>query len=107
MTGARHVAAARRRGWVAFAVPPVAWMGQLLVMYLLVPFACEEGRAPLLVTTAVALLAAVGAIVVGRGTGRGRDEERGIAGVGRIQGWVFVFGILGAGAAAVWLDPCA
>lgn len=99
------------RGWIAFTVPPAVWMAQLLLMYLLVPVACERGtRAPLLVVTGVALAAAAVAVAAGRrGDRRGGDgaDREGIAAVGRIQGGVFLLAILGAGAAALWIDPCA
>lgn len=101
-----------RRGWLVFAVPPVAWMAQLLLVYLLVPVACQRGtRAPLLVVTAVALVVTgVALVAAGRRPRRrsgGADDRGSMAGVGRIQGGVFVFAILGAGVAAIWIDPCA
>jgi hypothetical protein len=103
-----------RRDWLTFAVPPAAWIGQLLLLYLLVPVACEQGtRAPLLAVTAVALAAAVVAVAAMHRASRGADggdgagDHAGIAKIGRIQGGVFVLAIVAAGAAAVWIDPCA
>jgi hypothetical protein len=85
-------------------------MAQLLLLYLLVPAACEQGSAPLVVITVIALLATLAAIVAGRAPRhrRPRTEPQGnVAGVARIQGGVFVFAIVLSGAAAVWIDPCA
>lgn len=109
MTARRADVAARRRGWTAFTVPPVAWMAQLLVMYLLVPMACDWGtRAPLLVVSVAALVAALAAIAVARRPrGSAAQHDRSIAGVGRIHGSLFLFAILVTGAVGIWIDPCA
>lgn len=103
-----------RPDWLTFAVPPAAWMGQLLLLYLLVPVACEQGnRTTLFAVTAVALTGAVVAVAAmhraSRSTngGDGAGDNAGIARVGRIQGGVFVLAIVAAGAASAWIDPCA
>lgn len=110
MSARRAEVAASRRGWTAFTVPPVAWMSQLLLLYLLVPVACQQGRAPLHVVTAAALVAALGAVAPGRGRRRrGSAAERPLAiiDVARIQSGFFLFAIILTGAAALVIDPCA
>jgi hypothetical protein len=86
------------------AGPPSAWMGHLLLSYLLVPPACDTSTVPLHATTVVFALAAVGAIVVG---------VRGVDGDGSRPFWAvllgafFVLVILLQGAANALVDPCA
>lgn len=108
MSARRAEVAARRRAWTAFTVPPVAWMAQLLLMYLLVPAACDWGtRVPLLVVSAAALVAAFAAVALARRSHGARRDERDIAGIGRIHGSLFVFAVLVTGAVGIWIDPCA
>lgn len=103
MTQPSAAAKVRRswRGVALYAVPPAAWMGHLLVSYLLVPPACDRSTVPLHLTTAVFVLAAAGATLAGR-TLRRSDRRAGTA-----LGWFFVFIIALQGAANAVVDPCA
>lgn len=110
MSARRAEIATNRPGWLAFTVPPVAWMAQLILLYLLVPVACQQGRAPLHLVTAAALAAALGSVVPARGRRRrasGGEQPLAIVDVARIQSGFFLFAITLTGAAALWIDPCA
>jgi hypothetical protein len=86
------------------AGPPSAWMGHLLLSYLLVPPACGTSTVPLHLTTVVLALAAVGAIVVGI---RGVDGDGSRPFAAMVLGGFFVLVIILQGTANAVVHPCA
>lgn len=118
MTASRPVP---RRIWLAVLLAPLAWVAQLLAGYALQEGDCRPGGgwrpaglAPdtlTVVLSVVALLVAVGGIVVGVRAVPARDAGSGdatgfLARTVVVGGAILVLLIVFGGVAAVVLDPC-
>lgn len=96
----------RRWPWHHVALvagPPTAWLGHLLVSYLLVPPACGANTLPLHATTLVFAAAAIASGVIGV-RGIGLDRRRSL--IAAAWTGIYVFALLLQGAANTVVGPC-